>query len=170
MLTIKVSYNKESSDKILTILEANGNPMFEFYNEDDPKQLKKSWKNKSVASARDLPFIGVYENNKLIKGFYAEDNSSIDSIFFDWLDAYIRENAKSGWMSITKIDGTHNEKYTPGTVRKGKTSAFIEGVSLFLMGDDNWYKTSPIISIDWEGKTFKTCNSTYSFELDELSD
>lgn len=165
MLSIKVVYNDKCEEAISNLLAASVNPMFEFFNEDDPKQLKKAWKYKGEAGAKQIPFIGVYEDKELIKAFYKEDNSYKD--FLSWLREYILSNAKKGWMTIKKLEGVNNEFISVGSEHSGHADAFIEGIPLFLESPTDWFRTSIIRSINWEDKTFQTLNSTYSFTLNE---
>lgn len=164
MLSIKVVYNEETKDKIPFDLKIN--PIFEFFNESNPKEVKKAWKYKGCAGARQLPFIGVFENNTLIKAFYAEDGSSEKSNFLQWLESFIKEHAKKGYIKVTKLEGNESN-YKLGTMHEGYTENFTEGVGVHMQTNDRWFHTSIIKSIDWEAKTFKTLNSTYSFEFNE---
>lgn len=158
MFSVKIAYNKDSN--IPDILKtASINPIFETFNEDNIKELKKAWKIKGTAAARQVPFIGVFKDNTLIKAFYAEDNSATDENFFEWFTQYIQEHCKKGYVKIVKVDGD--------SVHEGNTQCFHEGTALYLTNSDRWYHTSVIKSIDWEAKTFKTMNSTYKFELNE---
>ena len=165
MLSVKVVYNNKCLKELDEIMGSDGNPMFEFFNEDEPKELKKAWKYKGEAGAKQVPFIGVYENNKLIKAFYNEDKSY--KKFYDWLEEYINEHAFKGWMTIQKVEGVNNEDIKIGFERYGYTQAFIEGIRLALINSTHWFNTSIVTSIDWENKTFKTLNSTYSFTINE---
>ena len=165
MLAIKVAYNNKCAKDIANILAADNNPMFEFFNEDEPKELKKAWKYKGEAGARQVPFIGVYEDGQLIKAFYNEDKSYNN--FFSWLHKYINEHAFKGWITVTKEEGKNNNKIPLKSQRSGYTDTFIEGVGLYIVGQDHWFHTSVVTSIDWENKTFKTLNSMYSFVINE---
>ena len=165
MLAIKVAYNNKCAKDIDNVFSAQGNPMFEFFNEDEPKELKKAWKYKGEAGARQVPFIGVYEDNRLIKAFYNEDKSYTK--LFDWLEEYIDKHAFKGWLTVTKQEGNNNNLIPVNAVRSGYTKAFMEGVGLYISGPDDWFHTSVVTSIDWENKTFKTLNSTYSFVINE---
>lgn len=165
MLSVKIAYNNSCSEKnSLELLKVN--PMFELFNEDNPKELKQAWKYKGEAGARELPYFGIYEDGKLIKGFYKEDNSSTYTNLVNWLNEYINTHAKKGYMKVTKIEGSE-ESYKLGTEHRGHTEAFCEGIGLRLIDGFRWFNTSIIKSIDWENKTFKTLNSTYKFELNE---
>lgn len=169
MLSVKIAYNSDTNNvDIAQLLHvAEKNPIYEAYDENDYKQIKKAWKIKGSAAAKEVPFIGVFKDDRLIKAFYKEDGSAEDSVFFEWLDKYITENAKKGYMKVTKLEGTNNTNFQPGATHEGNTIAFIEGTALYLTHGDRWFHTSVIKSIDWEAKTFKTMNSTYSFELNE---
>lgn len=168
MLSIKVVYSLENSNKIKEILNISKvNPIFEIYDEQYTKDLKKAYKYKGAAGARESPFIGVYDNNKLIKAFYSEDNSANDSTFLKWFDEYINTNSKKGYIKVTKLEGSNNEKYKPGATHEGNTFNFIEGVGAFISTGDTWFHTSIIKDIDWENKIFHTLNSTYKFEFNE---
>lgn len=165
MLAIKVVYNNKCKEEIDDFFGADGNPMFEFFNEDEPKEIKKAWKYKGEAGAKQVPFVGVYENGQLIKAFYNEDKSY--KKFFEWLEDYIDEHTFKGWITITKEEGKDNTKIPLKSQRSGYTNTFIEGVRLHVSSPDSWFCTSIVTSIDWENKTFNTLNSTYSFVINE---
>lgn len=163
MLSVKIAYDSKSQiPELLRV--ASFNPIFEAFNEDNMKEIKKAWKLKGAAAARQVPFIGVFEDNNLIKAFYAEDNSATDKNFFEWFEQYLKEHGKKGYMKIVKVEGDET-RYKLGTPHEGNTQCFHEGTALYLTNGDRWFHTSVIKSIDWEAKTFKTMNSTYSFEL-----
>lgn len=169
MLNIKIAYNSSNDNSSIKDLLyiADTNPIFDTYDENDFKEIKKAWKVKGAAAAREVPFIGVFKDDKLIKAFYKEDESANDKTFFEWFEQYITENAKKGHMKIIKLSGNNNERYQPGAVHEGDTNTFIEGTALYLTSSDKWFHTSVIESIDWEARTFKTLNSTYAFKLNE---
>lgn len=66
-------------------------------------------------------------------------------------------NSKEGWIKISRVGDGEGES--------GYTYAFGEGISCKVSNIDRWYMTSVIQSIDWKNHTFKTLNSTYSFEF-----
>lgn len=164
MITFKIAYNDATKQDISYLLKvAEVNPFFESYNESNPKELKKAWAIKSSGGARECPFVGVFENGELIKGFYAEDKSSNENNVIDYAEDYFKSRAKKGFIVITKIEGGTSDNLN--VPEFGYTENFIEGVGLKLSTPDSWYHTSIITSIDWEGKTFKTLNSTYKFDF-----
>lgn len=167
MLSIKVIYNEATASKVSELLRYKDSPMFEFYNEDIPKELKEAWKYKGTGGTKNVPYIGVYEGNKLIKAFYSEDGSATSSNVLVWLNTYLRDHAKKGYMTVTKLEGKNNDKITLGSVHEGHTDAFIEGLALLLSTADRWFHTSTVLSINWEDGTFKTRNSTYKFTLND---
>lgn len=171
MIKIKVVYNSDTEEDSRVFLSkeiATRNPIFECYNENNLKQRKKAYAVKSAGGARECPFFGVFdENDKIIKGFYSEDNSATMANILAYLDNYVKEHAKKGYIKVTKIEGDET-RYKLGATHEGQTNNFIEGTGV-LMEDahGNWFHTSVIQSIDWENKTFKTLNSTYKFDLNE---
>lgn len=52
-----------------------------------------------------------------------------------------------------------------GEPHEGWTYAFVAGLPLTIDRPDEWFRTSNIEKIDWEGKTFVTRNSVYTFEF-----
>lgn len=166
MLSVKVVYNDDCKADFGTLLSAVGNPMFEFINESNFKDLKKAWKYKNEASAKEVPFIGVYKDKELIKAFYKEDNSATQDNFYKWLNQYIDENAYKGYMEVTKLEGNNNLTIPTNSVHAGKTEAFMEGIGLQLLSPTNWFHTSVVTEIDWENHRFKTLNSIYKFTHD----
>lgn len=79
------------------------------------------------------------------------------------------QDSKIGFISITKVSDN------PGYLDKsqseyGVTSAFGESLSLYISGDDRWFRTSVIQKIDWDKGEFTTLNSTYSFKFNEITD
>lgn len=166
MLSVKVVYNDDCKAGLDTLLSAISNPMFEFINESNFKDLKKAWKYKNDASAKEVPFIGVYKDKELIKAFYKEDNSATQDNFYKWLNQYIDENAYKGYMEVTKLEGNNNLTIPTNSVHAGNTEAFMEGIGLQLVSPTNWFHTSIVTEIDWENHRFKTLNSIYKFTYD----
>jgi len=68
-------------------------------------------------------------------------------------------NCKEGYMRIQR------QSPSPDKENEGWTYIFAEGLPLHLDRPDTWYSTSNILKIDWEGKTFTTLNSVYSFSF-----
>lgn len=66
-------------------------------------------------------------------------------------------NCKEGYMKIQRQWPSLGEKH------EGWTYAFAEGLPLFINRPDRWYNTSNIQKIDWQGMTFTTLNSIYTF-------
>ena len=69
------------------------------------------------------------------------------------------KNCKEGYMRIQKQWPSLGEK------REGWTYVFAAGMPLHIDSTDKWYSTSIIEKIDWDGHTFTTLNSVYSFEF-----
>lgn len=69
------------------------------------------------------------------------------------------QNCSEGYMRIRKQWPSLGEPY------EGWTYIFAAGMPLCIDRPDSWYHTSNIEKIDWEGKTFTTLNSIYSFEF-----
>ena len=95
----------------------------------------------------------------------------------DFIDAYgdlgkkmfnIVKNTKSGLISIYKT--SDNPGIEKGKTYYGITTGFGEGIALFIDSKDYWFHTSVIKEIDWDKSEFKTMNSTYHFDFEELDD
>lgn len=69
------------------------------------------------------------------------------------------KNGREGYMRIQKQWPSLGEKH------EGWTYIFTAGLSLQIDSPDEWYTTSIIEKIDWDGHTFTTLNSVYSFEF-----
>ena len=69
------------------------------------------------------------------------------------------KNCKEGYMRIQRqwpsLDKPH----------EGWTYVFAAGFPLHIDNPECWYSTSYIEKIDWEGQTFVTLNSVYTFEF-----
>lgn len=168
MYSVKVIYSSNNPEKVKELLYISKiNPIIEIYDEQKAKDLKKAYKYKGAAGARETPFIGVYDDSKLIKAFYSEDGSANDSTFLKWFNEFIASKAKKGYIKITKLEGSNNIKYEPGAVHEGNTFNFIEGVGLYITNGDRYFHTSIIKDIDWDKQIFHTLNSTYKFEFNE---
>ena len=66
---------------------------------------------------------------------------------------------KEGYLRIQKQCPSLGEKH------EGWTYIFVVGMPLHIDSPDEWYSTSNVEKIDWEGHTFVTLNSVYSFEF-----
>jgi hypothetical protein len=95
----------------------------------------------------------------------------------DFIDTYgdlgkkmfnIVKNTKSGLISVYKV--SDNPGIEKGKIYSGLTTGFGEGIALFIDAKDYWFHTSVIKSIDWDKSEFKTMNSTYHFDFEELDD
>lgn len=69
------------------------------------------------------------------------------------------KNCREGYMRIQKQWPSLGEKH------EGWTYVFAAGMPLHIDSTDEWYTTSNIEKIDWDGHTFTTLNSVYSFEF-----
>ena len=69
------------------------------------------------------------------------------------------KTCKEGYMRIQR------QWPSPDEPHEGWTYVFAAGLPLYLDKPEEWYYTSNIEKIDWEGKTFVTQNSVYSFEF-----
>lgn len=77
------------------------------------------------------------------------------------------KDSKVGYIKITKISS--NDGYlSEGESEEGITAAFGEGISLYIAGVEQWYRTSVIRKIFWDKKEFTTMNSRYKFEFEEI--
>ena len=169
MLTFKYVYDSQSSTKLRDQLTEMAGCCFnlETFDINHYKERKKAFKIKGSCSARENPFLAVYDNDLLVKAFYTEADECKFEVIIKWFKEYSLEHAKKGYMVITKIEGINNARQKVGFTESGVTPAFTEGLPLVLDNTDRWYTTSNIMSIDWNKKIFKTKNSIYSFTLNE---
>ena len=80
---------------------------------------------------------------------------------------YKIRDSKVGYIKITKISS--NDGYlSEGESEEGITAAFGEGISLYIAGVEQWYRTSVIRKIFWDEGEFTTMNSRYKFEFKEI--
>lgn len=77
------------------------------------------------------------------------------------------KDSKVGYIKITKM--SNNSSYLlSGESKEGITAAFGEGLSLYIAGIEQWYRTSIIQKIFWDKGEFTTLNSRYKFEFTEI--
>lgn len=77
------------------------------------------------------------------------------------------KDSKVGYIKITKI--SNNPGYLSNDEsEEGITAAFGEGISLYIAGVEQWYRTSVIQKINWDKGDFTTVNSRYKFEFKEI--
>lgn len=69
------------------------------------------------------------------------------------------QGSKEGYMRIRR------QWPSLGEPHEGWTYIFAAGLPLFLDRPDEWFHTSNIEKIDWDGHTFVTMNSVYTFEF-----
>lgn len=168
MLTVKIVYNEKSRDLVDQFTKYNGYCFnLETYNEDHYKERKLGFKIKGSCSARELPFVAVYDKGVLIKAFYSEADECGHDAVLQWVLNYLTDNAKKGNITIEKVEGINNEANLIGDIHWGYTNNFIEGLPLALSTPSHWYRTSNVVEIDWEANRFKTKNSIYSFKFNE---
>lgn len=160
MFEIDIAYN-ELSEPLVKLLVQTNIPVNAF-NEDDYKQKKKAYALKNPYAARETPFAIFKYKDKPIKQFYSENGQCTLDHMEKFLKQWLKENAKSGNITIEQIEGTQK-----GRKEYGYTDYFIEGASLYLRTFSHWYRTSTIQKIDWDNKIFETLNSTYKFEFNE---
>lgn len=77
------------------------------------------------------------------------------------------QDSKVGYIRITKISSNGGYLST-GESEKGITAAFGEGLSLYIVDVEQWYRTSVIQKIYWDRGEFTTLNSRYKFEFEEI--
>lgn len=171
MLTFKYVYDSQRPDAFKDALSTMNGYVFNFetYDVNHYKERKKAFKIKGSCSARENPFLAVYDGDKLIKAFYTEAGECNVPYIRKWLFGYLMEHAKKGFITITKVSGTNNTKYDSGHTEHGITSQFGEGLPLHISSEDRWFSTSNVVEIDWENKRFTTINSIYSFTFNESS-
>lgn len=78
------------------------------------------------------------------------------------------KNGKCGLIKVRKV--SDNPGIEKNKEYYGVTTCFTENIGLFLSNIDNWIHTSTIQEIDWTNNKFKTLNSIYEFEFEELDD
>jgi len=71
----------------------------------------------------------------------------------------ILKTCKEGYMRIQR------QWPSLGEIHEGWTYVFAVGFPLHIDNPEEWYSTSNIEKIDWEGNTFCTKNSVYSFTI-----
>ena len=87
-MVIKIVYNSEIHNIKDIIDELNTRHIkYEVYDNYYTKERKKGFKIKGAFSARLDPFMGVYENDAPIKGFYSEVSECTLSNLIKFLDA-----------------------------------------------------------------------------------
>lgn len=160
MLTIKVAYNNETEGQISCLF---GYPGLESYNEDDYREKKKAIQLKASCGAKELPFVAFYHDGELVKGLYSEVSECTPEKINEFLKEYIDKHAHKGWITVQKVEGRNNERIPVGKQYSGATETFIEGFSCHINSPTYWFRSSNVVSIDWEKGEFKTLNSTYKF-------
>lgn len=96
---------------------------------------------------------------KIRFGEYGEDDPSVELV----------RKSKVGKISIKKISGNSGYLNSEDTF-SGITANFGEGMGVYISDTTEWYNTSVIQHIDWENNQFTTCNSTYSFQFEEMTE
>ena len=76
------------------------------------------------------------------------------------------QKAKSGFIRVEKISKNKGAIAT-GDVYEGHTDTFGEGVSLIIGDRFYTFKSSVIVKINETKNTFKTLNSTYTYQFQE---
>lgn len=74
------------------------------------------------------------------------------------------KNCQEGYLRIQR------QWPSLGEPHEGWTYVFVESLPLHIDRPEEWYSTSNIEKIDWEGKTFVTKNSVYSFKFINTED
>lgn len=77
------------------------------------------------------------------------------------------KDSKVGYIKITKVS-SNGGYLSSGESEEGVTAAFGEGLSLYIAGVEQWYRTSVIQKIFWDKGEFTTLNSRYKFEFTEI--
>jgi hypothetical protein len=91
MYTLKIVYNSLLEDKINTLKLKYTLEYFipgiriEIYDENNySKERKKALQIKSTFGSKLAPFVGIYNDKRIIKGFYSEDSSCNSSNIFKY--------------------------------------------------------------------------------------
>lgn len=90
-------------------------------------------------------------------------NKTNDEALWDSL-----QKAKIGFISISKLSGKNNDYLSKPYI--GSTVAFGENLSCYINLGDGFFRTSTIQSIDWNKQEFKTLNSIYKFNFEDIND
>lgn len=162
MLSIKIAYNNETESQVDFL---RGYPWLETYNEDDYREKKKAITLKASCGAKELPFIAFYHDGELVKALYSEVGECDVDHVNEFIEDYVDKHAHKGWITLQKVEGRNNEKIPVGKQYSGYTNTFMEGFSCHVSSPTHWFRSSNVISIDWEKGEFKTLNSTYKFEF-----
>lgn len=97
MLTFKYVYDSQRPDAFKDALSTMNGYVFNFetYDVNHYKERKKAFKIKGSCSARENPFLAVYDDNDtLIKAFYTEAGECNANHVHTWLQDYFATNGK----------------------------------------------------------------------------
>lgn len=83
MIDIYIIGNKSLKD---TIENSNINSDAFFHFVDDSKEKRRAYLIKSEWGARLSPFIALYEDNEMKKGFYSEDDKDVINTLINYLN------------------------------------------------------------------------------------
>ena len=117
--------------------------------------------NKPIEEATYLDFCRGTRRQRLLKEMKVASQEELQSKIGDdaqWVYEALR-NCKEGYMRIGR------QWPSLGEPHEGWTYVFAAGLPLHLDRPDEWYSTSNIERIDFEGRTFVTRNSVYTFEF-----
>ncbi len=97
MLNFKLVYNNRSKHIVEYVkkLEDDGHEI-SIFNEDEPHDKKNALSVKNYFAVVDLPFIGVFDDNKPVKGFYEINEHKVNECNEKnidlWLKSYLNKN------------------------------------------------------------------------------
>ena len=90
-MTLELAFNNNCLDfknKLDIIVKEFPLITYNAYNESYYKDKNKAYKLKNEWSAKKIPFVAIYEKDKMIKGFYSEADSDV----IDSLIKYLNKN------------------------------------------------------------------------------
>lgn len=85
-MDIYVIYNDDKQLERIRESDIKTDSLFHFIDERNFKSKKEAYKIKGHFASRLSPFIGIYKNDKAIKGFYSEASDDVISDLIEYLN------------------------------------------------------------------------------------
>lgn len=92
MLDIYIIHNNPNIKDIICNSEINSDAFYHFLDEGSLKEKSKAYKFKSEWCARQTPFIGIYKDGKMFKGFYSETGEDVIQSLIKYLNHEYKSN------------------------------------------------------------------------------
>lgn len=92
MIDIYFVYNDFKDKERLIKSEINVNAYYHFIDDKTLKGKSEAYKLKSQWSSRKTPFIGLYENGKMLRGFYSETKEDVIKLLTNFLNNEYKSN------------------------------------------------------------------------------